>query len=115
MFIAALALLVAIGSNVTTYRLATEQTHLVEIQAEKNTKALCSIIDDSYAGALRRKKVLAAADKIKALEVSLPPGVAHDAVQVIEQVFRASGTGNAAARKALNKELAYLGCKTRVE
>jgi hypothetical protein len=114
LFLAALSLVVSLGSSLTTYRLSTQRADDLAQTARTNRVALCSIIDDSYAGALRRKEVLKAADTLLALEPSLPAGPALDAVRQVEHVFRLSGNGSAAARKALNMELRKLGCRTRV-
>lgn len=89
-----------------------EEDNATAIQSAR--VALCAVIDDSYAGALRRKDVLVVAFKLRRLAVELPAGPARSAVWAVEHVFYASGHGNAKARARLNAELMSLGCSTRV-
>lgn len=107
LFISALALLVAVGSNLTSYRVQQNQT-------DKLSVVVCGLIDSDKNATERRDKTAKAAVKLQALADSLPSGPAKDAVQATADVFKLSGVGNADAKKAVNAQLEALGCQTRV-
>lgn len=90
---------------------------IIDLRArtQAQNKTLCALVEDSYAGAVRRQDVLNAAEKVKLLEDQLPPGIARDAVAQVQHIFYLSGTGSATARGKFNVLLTSLGCKIRIQ